>query len=81
MRFIDLKNREVLDLLERVLVLQEKETEEKVYIFAQPFDPNIIQDTCEYPITKILTFSRDIPNELFDITTDTARIKDITDEH
>lgn len=58
-----------------------RETDEKVYIFAQQFDVNIIQDTCEYPITKILTFSRDIPNELRDITTDTAQIKDITNEH
>lgn len=57
-----------------------KETEEKVYIFTQAFDANIIQDTCEYPITKILTFNRNVPNTLFDITTDTAQIKDITDE-
>ena len=71
----------VIELRAKGAATSSKDVEEKVYIFTQPFDANIIQDTCEYPITKILTFSRNIPNELFDITTDTVRIKDITDEH
>lgn len=71
----------IIELRAKGAATSSRKTEEKVYIFTQPFDTNIIQDTCKYPITKILTFSRDIPNELRDITTDTAQIKDIKHEH
>lgn len=71
----------VIELRAKGAATSSKETEEKVYIFTRQFDANIIQDTCEYPVTKILTFSRDIPKELLDIKTDIAQIKNITDEH
>lgn len=71
----------VIELRAKGAESSSKEVEEKVYIFSNDFDESIIEDTCEYPITKILTFSRNIPNNLFDLATDTAIIKDITDEH
>ena len=55
--------------------------EEKVYIFTSDFDSRIINDRCKRPITKILTFSRNVPKSLETISSKSVLVKDIKNEY